>query len=1054
MKPQSLSSFGSVSTLFAALTARSRSVGMGMVVAMCIGLLLPAVIGGLISTTLRQDKLAAEAETHLVDKMGLLTSSLVDPVWNVDKKMIETIAAAALLDPQVVRITIRDQGVVPILNIEQPERRLGVARVKRSDLVRRGSLLGTVELEIDNGLQQRELQADRRNNLAVLLGQFVLALLLILVAIRVNVLKPLSRLTAFSDQLASGNLASPLEWEQKDEIGRLALQMDQMRRGLQTSFAEQRTILNNIEVGVFFVKERAIQVANRFAEQMFGYDADAMNGLPIRAIYLTDAQFLTGTQQVAEAMASPDRRYEGEMQLQQRNGQPFLARMRGCALDSIQPQAGSIWVIEDITDKRRAEEALSYSNSLTNAVLESTLDAILVVDHGGKISRWNQKFLDLWHVPKELLVTDVDDPVLGHVMAQMAQPDVFLAKVKELYEHPEVPSEDTLLLRDGRVLERYSQPQRMGDAIVGRFWSFRDITGRKQSEEKLLLAASVFSHAREGIMITAADGTIIDVNDTFTRITGYAREESLGRKPSLLKSAHHDRGFYAAMWHDLAEKGHWYGEILNQRKNGEVYPEMLTISMVQDERGEAQHFVALFTDISALKAHEKQLEHMAHFDVLTGLPNRVLLADRLHQAMVQTQRRGQLLAVAYLDLDGFKLINDSQGHEVGDQVLIILASRMQQALREGDTLARLGGDEFVAVFLDLPDVSAAAPMLSRLLAAADAPLHVGDRVLQVSASIGVTFYPQAEEVDADQLLRQGDQAMYKAKQAGKNRYHIFDADQDRSLRGYHESVAQIQQALADGEFVLYYQPKVNMRTGTVVGAEALIRWQHPLRGLLPPAVFLPLIEDHPVAVELGEWVIDTALTQMETWRAQGLAIPVSVNVGARQLQQTDFVARLRTCLGRHSSLPKGSLEMEVLETSALEDLSRVSRVIESCREIGVMFALDDFGTGYSSLTYLRRLSVAYLKIDRSFVRDMLDDPNDLAILQGVIGLATAFKRQVIAEGVETVEHGSALLNLGCELGQGFGIARPMPGADFPAWAATWQPDEAWTKRSMEPSLVQ
>jgi EAL domain-containing protein (putative c-di-GMP-specific phosphodiesterase class I) len=334
-------------------------------------------------------------------------------------------------------------------------------------------------------------------------------------------------------------------------------------------------------------------------------------------------------------------------------------------------------------------------------------------------------------------------------------------------------------------------------------------------------------------------------------------------------------------------------------------------------------------------------------------------------------------------------------------------------------------------------------MLERLLAAAAQPVHVGELVLQVSASLGVTFYPQAEDVDADQLLRQSDQAMYQAKLAGKNRHHFFDAEQDRSVRGHHESVEHIRQALAQREFVLYFQPQVNMRTGQVVGAEALIRWQHPQKGLLLPAMFLPAIEDHPLAVELGEWVIDTALSELERWMERGLSIPVSVNVGARQLQQGDFVARLCHILARHPRCQSAMLSLEVLETSALEDLARVSQVIEHCRDIGVMFSLDDFGTGYSSLTYLKRLQVSLLKIDQSFVRNMLDDADDLAILQGVIGLAAAFHREVIAEGVETVAHGTRLLQLGCDLAQGYGIARPMPAADMPGWTQTWRPDAAW-----------
>jgi EAL domain-containing protein (putative c-di-GMP-specific phosphodiesterase class I) len=347
------------------------------------------------------------------------------------------------------------------------------------------------------------------------------------------------------------------------------------------------------------------------------------------------------------------------------------------------------------------------------------------------------------------------------------------------------------------------------------------------------------------------------------------------------------------------------------------------------------------------------------------------------------------------------------------------------------------------VLLDQENTEASIPMLTRMLKAASQPVHIGDLDLQVTVSVGVTFYPQAKEANAELLMRQADQAMYQAKLTGKNRYFIFDFNQDSSLRGRHVDIDRIRQAMAAQEFVLYYQPKVNMSKGTVVGAEALIRWQHPERGLLVPASFLPAIEDHPLAVELGEWVIDTALTQMERWQEEGLNIPVSVNVGARQLQAPDFVDRLAALMAAHPRVKPSSLELEIVETSALQDMVQVSQLLEGCREIGVTFALDDFGTGYSSLSYLKHLPVDVLKIDRSFVRDILDDPEDLTILEGALGLAFAFRRQVIAEGVETVEHGLMLLRMGCELAQGFGIARPMPASDFPQWAATWRPDSRW-----------
>jgi diguanylate cyclase (GGDEF)-like protein/PAS domain S-box-containing protein len=600
--------------------------------------------------------------------------------------------------------------------------------------------------------------------------------------------------------------------------------------------------------------------------------------------------------------------------------------------------------------------------------------------------------------------------------------------------------------RNGRTTPIEINATVIGEGAQAQILSLcRDITERKVSQANLQLAANVFSHAREGIIITDASGTIIDVNEAFARITGFGREEALGQNPRILKSDRQDPAFYELLWHDLTEQGHWSGEIWNRHRDGEVYAELLTISSVRDASGAVQQYVGLFSDISAMKEHQIQLEHIAHFDALTHLPNRVLLADRLQQAMAQSQRRGQQLAVAFLDLDGFKTINDQHGHHVGDQVLIKLAQRMKQALREGDSLARLGGDEFVAVLIDLEDLAASRPLLSRLLEACSQPVRVGDLSLQVSASLGVTFYPQPQDIDADQLLRQADQAMYQAKLSGKNRFHFFDAEQDSSIRGHHESVERIRLALDNQEFVLHYQPKVNMGSGQIIGAEALIRWQHPEKGLLAPAVFLPVIEDHPLAVSIGEWVIDTALTQMQAWQAAGLDFGVSVNIGARQLQQSDFVDRLKFILAKHPQVNPASLELEVLETSALEDITQVSQVIEDCAQIGVTFALDDFGTGYSSLTYLKRLRVAMLKIDQSFVRDMLEDPDDLAILQGIIGLAASFKRHVIAEGVETVAHGSLLMQLGCELGQGYGIARPMPAAQMPQWATEWQPDVVWSE---------
>jgi len=565
-----------------------------------------------------------------------------------------------------------------------------------------------------------------------------------------------------------------------------------------------------------------------------------------------------------------------------------------------------------------------------------------------------------------------------------------------------------------------------------------DITERKLTEEKLLLSSRVFSDTHEGITITDSNQLIIDVNPAFCEITGYSREEVLGKNPRILSSGKQGSEFYREMWQKVNTDGYWQGEVWNRKKNGEIYAELLTISVLKDDN-HAVNYVGVFTDITSSKRQQEQLSRIAHYDLLTNLPNRVLLADRLSQAMLQCGRHAQSLAVVFLDLDGFKYVNDAYGHDVGDELLIALSVRMKESLREGDSLARIGGDEFVAVLVDLTTVENCEPVLERLLLAASEPVTISDVVINISASIGVTFYPQ-DNVDAEQLMRHADQAMYAAKESGKNCYLLFDTEQDDAVKVQREGLAAIRSALDNHQFVLYYQPKVNMRTGSVTGFEALIRWQHPERGLLNPVDFLSIIEKNPMMIELGEWVIDKALTQISQWQAMGLNLPVntSVNIAAVQLQQPDFTQKLTTLLAAHPSVEPRCLELEVLETSALEDVTNVSITMNACIALGINFSLDDFGTGYSSLTYLRRLPASLIKIDQSFVRDMLVDVDDLAIVEGIIALAKSFKREVIAEGVETIEHGTALLQLGCDLAQGYGIARPMPASDIPTWVAEWK----------------
>ena len=610
-------------------------------------------------------------------------------------------------------------------------------------------------------------------------------------------------------------------------------------------------------------------------------------------------------------------------------------------------------------------------------------------------------------------------------------------------------------LADGRELwvRGEAVPHREDDGSILWYGVITDITVRRESEQALRTINEENQRFREALDHVASFIYMKDPQSRYTyanRITlarfGCTQESLPGSDDTRFFSASTARRL-RAIDRRVLHGEHTSEEVETVDADGQsrVYLEIKTPIFAQDNTEQVVGILGISTDITAIKDHQRQLEHVAHYDALTNLPNRVLLADRLQQAMAQALRRKQHLAVVFLDLDGFKVVNDRHGHAAGDELLMNIAARMRAVLREGDTLSRIGGDEFVAVLQDLPDIPSCVPMLTRLLDAAALPVTIEGQDLHVTASLGLTLYPQDEPVEAEQLMRQADQAMYQAKLAGRGRYHVFDAAHDRSVRIHHESQDRLAKALKADEFVLYYQPKVNMRLGKVVGAEALIRWRHPERGLLSPAEFLPMIEDHPLAVEMGDWVIRTALAQVADWQRQGRLIPVSVNIGAMQLRQANFPERLEEMLAAEPEVLPGAFELEVLETSALGDLAQVSSLLERCRNLGVAISLDDFGTGYSSLTYLKRLPAGTVKMDQSFVRDILADPDDLAILEGVLSLAGAFNRQVIAEGVETIAHGDMLLRIGCDLAQGYGIARPMPADELLLWAGRWQPPAHWAQ---------
>jgi diguanylate cyclase (GGDEF)-like protein/PAS domain S-box-containing protein len=567
-----------------------------------------------------------------------------------------------------------------------------------------------------------------------------------------------------------------------------------------------------------------------------------------------------------------------------------------------------------------------------------------------------------------------------------------------------------------------------------------DSSERHDAQERQRLSSSLFQHLHEGLLIADADLRVLDVNPAYTQILGVTRQELIGSVPSMLRPSPPDplvRQQRLLMWSNLRSTGRWRGEVVERRRNGETCTLQTTISTVNDDEGKPQYHVLVISDITEQRQQRDRLERQAHFDELTRLPNRARLMEMLAEAMTAADADGYLLTVCYIDLDRFKPVNDRFGHAAGDRLLVELAGRLRSALRSNevwsDAAGRLGGDEFV-LLLRATTMEESRLAVERVLRVISLPYVIDANVdpVQVTASMGATVYP-IDRSDADTLLRHADHAMYGAKQAGRNGYQFFDPENRRRNEERVMAIGRVQEALDKAEFTLHYQPKVDMRRGVVLGLEALVRWDHPQHGLIAPMQFLPLIENTGLSSRVGDWVLGQALEHLAMWRRAGHDISVSVNVSARHLQEPDFALRLSELLARYPDAPATALELEVLETAAHADIEATSALLARCRAIGVRFALDDFGTGYSTLTYLKQLPVDVLKIDRSFVHHMLDDAQDRAIVEGVIGLARTFQCVVVAEGVESPAQARTLLDMGCNIGQGTGIAAPMPASAVSSW---------------------
>ncbi|MDQ7832418.1 MAG: EAL domain-containing protein [Desulfovibrionaceae bacterium] len=568
-----------------------------------------------------------------------------------------------------------------------------------------------------------------------------------------------------------------------------------------------------------------------------------------------------------------------------------------------------------------------------------------------------------------------------------------------------------------------------GEEFVAAF--ARDVTDRRLAEQRLKLFEKVFDNALEGITVTDHRGDIVSVNPAFTLITGYTAAEALGQNPRILKSDRHPPEFYKAMWSEIIKKGQWSGEIWNRRKSGEAYPEWLSISAIKD-RGRTTHYVAVFHDISEMKRKEDKILHQASHDALTNLPNRLLLSDLLEKAISHAARAGHKLGVICFDLDNFKNINDTMGHAMGDELLKAAARRISGMLRPEDTVARPGGDEFMVMLGELDNERDAVRVAERILDSFRQPFHVDGRELVLTASVGISIFPEDGHTQ-DALIKNADLAMYRAKEQGKNAYQLFTPQMNEAVTRRFNLEAGLRRALDRGEFLVHYQPRlsfVNMRT---VGMEALVRWRREPGMLVPPMEFIPLAEETGLIVPLGEFVLETACARTAAINAAtGLSLKVSVNLSARQFSDTNLPELVARVLGA-TGLPPACLEVEVTETVLMQNIATAANMLGQLAEMGVSASIDDFGTGYSSLYYLKKMPLAAIKIDRSFIRDIPRDPSDIAITTTIISMCRGLDLAVVAEGVETPEQFNFLLGLRCDECQGYLVSRPLPAPDFEAF---------------------
>src|SRR5450830_1269249 len=1002
------------------------------------GLVVPAIFGSYLLVGVHERQSARTSLNEALQRNAdILALGMQESLWNMNAESAHSLVESVMRDPAVLLVRVQGQGDTEFIRLQAPQRPVGNLYRAGRDILVRGERIGHVVVEMDDARSQQELREKQISYIFVLGAQLAVSMALIVLFLNRRLLKPLRRLMRFSDRLSHGDFDTRLESGSNDELGRLTDQLERMRAAIRQLFEDVgqreerfRTIVTQVPGAVFrFRPDGPIDFVSDAIEDISGYSA---------------AQFMRSTTHSWTNLIAPEDRKKQRRVIAQaiRDGQSYEIEYR--ILDAAgaerwvqengqpQPSDGerdAPWVdgiISDISQRKHNEMRIEALLAEQSAILDNVMFGVMFVRHR-RIVSLNRRCEELF----------------GYASGEMAGCSTAIV-FPTPYEF-EVAGERQyrILAQGGDFSEERHYQRRDGShfwAMVsgcaldphrpneGSIWVYADITARKEAEEKLRLSATVLEHIADGVMVVDGTGLIVAVNPAFTQITGYAEAEALGQPSSLTRSERHDEVFYQALWSELAACGFWRGEIWNRRKNGEIYLEWLTISAVRDTNAVTTHYVGVFSDITLVKQAQEKLDHLAHHDPLTALPNRLLFHDRLHHALQRAARDQEQLAILFIDLDRFKNVNDTLGHHIGDELLQKVACQLSARLREGDTLARLGGDEFIVLLERIDGQYGATQVAEKLMTVFEQPFMVAGHELFVTCSVGISLYPD-DALDLNMLIRNADVAMYQAKARGRNGYRFYAP----SMTG--EGVERLRletflrRSIEKNEIFLNYQPQVEIDTGRLVGVEALVRWNHPELGLVPPVRFIPLAEDSGFINQLGKWVLDEACRQMMRWQAQGLRVPkMAVNLSVKQFERGSIAGMVADIL-KETGLEPQRLQLEVTE-SVIMNTGDALGFINDLHAIGVGLAIDDFGTGYSSLAYLKQLPVQTLKIDRSFIKDISTDVNDEAIAIAIIQLGKSMHLSVIAEGVETEEQAAFLLRHGCKLAQGYLYSRPVLAQDM------------------------